>query len=132
MRWLKSASRSPEEIIQCIEEHIAQISTVKSTRHVKPFQNDIDYWETSIGRISELCDGLLDVQRQWLYMEGIFTSDDVQRQLPRETADFKHVNMIWQDEIIRKIRENPNALYVATKFSLLNVTLWIITIDFLT
>ncbi|CAF0769681.1 unnamed protein product [Adineta ricciae] len=109
--------KSPEEIIQCIEEHIAEISTVKSTRHVKPFQNDIDYWETSIAQISELCDGLFDVQRQWLYMEGIFTSDDVQRQLPRETADFKHVNMIWQDEIIRKIRENPNALYVATKFN---------------
>lgn len=96
---------------------------MKGTRHVKPFQNDIDYWETSIAQISELCDGLFDVQRQWLYMEGIFTSDDVQRQLPRETVEFKHVNTIWQDEIIRKIRENPNALYVATKFSLLKVTL---------
>lgn len=51
-------------------------------------------------------------------MEGIFTSDDVQRQLTRETAEFKHVNVIWQDEIITKIRENPNVLFVANKLSL--------------
>ena len=88
---------------------------MKGTRHIKAFQNEIDYWEKSIAQISELSDGLLNVQRQWLYMEGIFTSDDVQRQLSREAAEFQHINTIWQEEILAKIRENPNALYVATK-----------------
>ncbi|CAF3412182.1 unnamed protein product [Rotaria sp. Silwood1] len=110
--------RAPDEVIQYVEEHTAQISTIKGTRHVKPFQNEVDYWEKSIAQISELCDGLFNVQRQWLYMEGIFTSDDVQRQLSRETTEFKYINMIWQDEIIAKIRENSNALYVATKLNL--------------
>jgi dynein heavy chain len=91
---------------------------MKGTRHVKPFQTEVDYWEKSITQISELCDGLFNVQRQWLYMEGIFTSDDVQKQLSRETTEFKYINKIWQDEILGKIRENPNALYVATKLSL--------------
>jgi hypothetical protein len=109
--------RAPDEIIQYVEEHTAQISIMKGTRHAKPFQSEVDYWEKSIAQISELCDGLLNVQRQWLYMEGIFTSDDVQRQLARETTEFKHINTIWQDEIIGKIRENPNALYVSTKMS---------------
>ncbi|UJR33040.1 hypothetical protein I4U23_020499 [Adineta vaga] len=108
---------TPDEIIQSIEEHTAQISTIKGTRHVKAFQHEVDNWEKTIAQISELCDGLFDVQRQWLYMEGIFTSDDVQRQLPRETTEFKHVNNIWQEEILRKIRDNPNALYVATKLN---------------
>jgi hypothetical protein len=111
-------SRSPDEIIQYIEEHTAQISSMKGTRYVKPFENEIVYWEKSITQISELCDGLLNVQRQWLYMEGIFNSDDVQRQLSRETSEFKYINKIWQDEILGKIRENPNALYIATKLSL--------------
>ncbi|CAF2418248.1 unnamed protein product [Rotaria sp. Silwood2] len=110
--------KAPDEIIQYVEEHTAQISTIKGTRHVKPFQTEVDYWEKSIAQISELCDGLFNVQRQWLYMEGIFTSDDVQRQLSRETTEFKYINMIWQDEIIAKIRENSNALYVATKLNL--------------
>jgi len=91
---------------------------MKGTRCVKPFQTEVDYWEKSITQISELCDGLFNVQRQWLYMEGIFTSDDVQKQLSRETTEFKYINTIWQDEILGKIRENSNALYIATKLSL--------------
>ncbi|CAF1355620.1 unnamed protein product [Rotaria magnacalcarata] len=110
--------KAPDEIIQYVEEHTAQISTIKGARYVKPFQREIDYWEKSIAQISELCDGLFNVQRQWLYMEGIFTSDDVQRQLSHETNEFKHVNVIWQDEIVDKIRENPNSLFVATKLNL--------------
>ena len=51
-------------------------------------------------------------------MEGIFTSDDVQKQLSHETMEYKYINKIWQDEILGKIVENPNALYVATKLSL--------------
>lgn len=109
--------RSPDEIIQSIEEHTAQISTMKGTRHVKPFQNDVDFWEKSLTKISDLVDGLLNVQRQWLYMEGIFTSDDVQRQLARETEEFKYVNRIWQEEILGQIQKNPNALYVATQMN---------------
>ena len=46
-------------------------------------------------------------------MEGIFTLDDVQRQLARETEEFKHVNRIWQEEILGEIQKNSNALYVA-------------------
>jgi dynein heavy chain len=112
--------RAPDQIIQYVEEHTAQISTMKGTRHVKPFQDEVDYWEKSLTQISELSDGLLNVQRQWLYMEGIFTSDDVQKQLARETTEFQYINQIWQEEILGKIRENPNALYAATKFNFLD------------
>lgn len=86
---------------------------MKGTRYAKPFQNDVDFWEKSLIQISDLTDGLLNVQRQWLYMEGIFTLDDVQRQLARETEEFKHVNRIWQEEILGEIQKNSNALYVA-------------------
>lgn len=91
---------------------------MKGTRHIKHFQSEVDYWEKSITKISELCDSLLNVQRQWLYMEGIFTSDDVQRQLSHETREFQYINQIWQDEILAKIRENPNVLYISTKLSM--------------
>lgn len=86
---------------------------MKGTRYAKPFQSDVDFWEKSLIQISDLTDGLLNVQRQWLYMEGIFTLDDVQRQLARETEEFKHVNRIWQEEILGEIQKNSNALYVA-------------------
>lgn len=109
--------RSPDEIIFYVEEQTAQISTIKGTRHLKPFERDVDFWESSIGQISEISDGLFNVQRQWLYMEGIFTSDDVQRQLAAEATEFKTINTIWQDEIIGQIRQQPNALIVATKMS---------------
>jgi hypothetical protein len=112
-----SSFRSPDPIIFFAEDHLAQISSMKEGRYAKPFREQVDLWERSITRVAELCDGLLTVQRLWLYMEGIFLTDDVQRQLTGETAEFRSIDSIWHDEILAKIRQEPNALLVASQLS---------------
>lgn len=52
-------------------------------------------------------------QRNWLYLEQIFTTPDIQRQLPNEFKLFAQVDKSWKD-IMRKTEDSPNALKSTT------------------
>ena len=53
-------------------------------------------------------------QRNWLYLESIFSAPDIQRQLPAEAKMFMTVDKSWK-EIMRKVYRLPNALRAATQ-----------------
>jgi len=56
----------------------------------------IETWERSLSGVSEIIDAILQMQRIWLYLENIFSSsEDIQKQLPTETALFDTINMGW-------------------------------------
>ena len=57
-------------------------------------------------------------QRDWLYLESIFSAPDIQRQLPAEAKMFMQVDKSWK-EIMRKVYRLPNALRAATQPGLL-------------
>ena len=57
-------------------------------------------------------------QRNWLYLESIFSAPDIQRQLPAEAKMFMQVDKSWKD-IMRKVYRLPNALRAATQPGLL-------------
>uniref|UniRef100_F7E4I9 Dynein axonemal heavy chain 6 n=1 Tax=Ornithorhynchus anatinus TaxID=9258 RepID=F7E4I9_ORNAN len=60
----------------------------------------------------------LNCQRNWLYLESIFSAPDIQRQLPGEAKMFLQVDKSWK-EIMRKVNRLPNALRAATQPGLL-------------
>ena len=57
-------------------------------------------------------------QRNWLYLESIFSAPDIQRQLPTEAKMFMSVDKSWKD-IMRKVHRLPNALRAGTQPGLL-------------
>ncbi len=57
-------------------------------------------------------------QRNWLYLESIFSAPDIQRQLPAEAKMFMTVDKSWK-EIMRKVARLPNAMRAATQPGLL-------------
>ena len=51
------------------------------------FEEEAATWEDKLNRISNLFDVWIDVQRRWVYLEGIFTgNDDIGNLLPVETS----------------------------------------------
>lgn len=57
-------------------------------------------------------------QRNWLYLESIFSAPDILRQLPAEAKMFMQVDKSWKD-VMRKVYRLPNALRAATTPGLL-------------
>ena len=57
-------------------------------------------------------------QRNWLYLESIFSAPDIVRQLAAEAKMFIQVDKSWKD-VMRKVYRLPNALRAATTPGLL-------------
>lgn len=57
---------------------------------LQQFEEDALAWEDKLNRINALFDVWIDVQRRWVYLEGIFTgSADIKALLPVETSRFQ-------------------------------------------
>lgn len=60
-------------------------------RFVEPFAQEVDHWERTLSTIEEVLEMLLLVQREYVYLDNIFTTEDIKKQLPKETDDFDKV-----------------------------------------
>ena len=61
--------RSTDEVFAALEENQVQLSTMKASRFVKAFEQEVDKWERTLSHILEVVEMLLTVQRQWMYLE---------------------------------------------------------------
>ncbi|XP_044299896.1 dynein axonemal heavy chain 6 isoform X2 [Varanus komodoensis] len=71
-----------------------------------------------LGGTDDIQEEWLTCQRNWLYLESIFSAPDIQRQLPAEAKMFLQVDKSWK-EVMRKVNRLPNALRAATQPGLL-------------
>lgn len=89
---------------------MAVLSAQKTTLFYESFRAEIEGWENLLQRISETLEMLLQVQRQWIYLEAIFNSqqgsdNDQKKQLMGDIAQFektekrfqKHMHEMYQD-----------------------------------
>ncbi|EGD81605.1 dynein heavy chain 2 [Salpingoeca rosetta] len=100
--------KGTDEIYQLLEDHQVTLSTMKASRFVKAFESDVDFWERTLSMVLEVIEVLLTVQRQWMYLENIFTGEDIRRQLPIETNKFDAIDDQFL-KIGQRLHEDPNA-----------------------
>ncbi|KAJ3068328.1 Dynein heavy chain 6, axonemal [Podochytrium sp. JEL0797] len=102
-----------EDIQTLLEDSQVTISTIKSSRFIGPIKNDVDKWDRQLALFAETLEAWLNCQRNWLYLESIFSAPDIQRQLPDEARMFAQVDRSWKD-IMRRVARNPNAIKSGT------------------
>ena len=54
-------------------------------------RSEVEKVERNLRLFSDTLDEWLECQRQWLYLETIFSAADIQRQLPAEAKAFSQV-----------------------------------------
>jgi len=91
---------------------------MSSSRFVKPFLERISKWEKTLNDLQDILDNWLKMQSTWLYLEPIFSSDDIMRQMPTEGKLFRAVDSIWREAMAETL-ETPSVITTAKREGLL-------------
>lgn len=97
---------SVEDVMQALDDHQLKIQSMLGSRYVGEIRESVEVWEKKLLLISEIIDEWLTCQRQWMYLENIFTAEDIQKQLPQETTKFIMVDKFWKD-VMGKTNKRP-------------------------
>ncbi|OEH75761.1 axonemal 1-beta dynein heavy chain dynein heavy related protein [Cyclospora cayetanensis] len=106
-RWVL---KSNEELRMLLDDSLLQLQSMLSSRFASGVIEKIRKWEKSLNIIREVLDSWLQVQRKWMYLDGIFTTSiDIRLQLPKEAKRFDAINRCFLS-IMKQTNENPNVL----------------------
>lgn len=104
-----------DELFATLDDHIGGLALMKSSpyyRSVREFQEEGKLWEDRLTKLRAAFDAWVDVQRRWVYLEGIlFGSSDIKAQLPTEYSRFKSVDGEFI-ALMRRITAKPYAMEV--------------------
>ncbi|XP_044040597.1 dynein axonemal heavy chain 2-like isoform X2 [Siniperca chuatsi] len=101
--------RGTEEVFQALEDNQVVLSTMKASRFVKAFEQEVECWERRLSQVLEVIEMILTVQRQWIYLENIFQGKDIREQLPCECKEFEDISSSWKT-IMGRLHKDNNAL----------------------
>jgi len=85
-----------DESQQILDDNLNALLMMKSSPYIKPILTRANNVETKIVLIQDTLENWIKVQRGWMYLEPIFSSDDIQEKMPVETKKFDHVDKHWK------------------------------------
>ena len=105
--------RGWDDLFNALDDHTGGLVLMRSSpyyRSVREFQEDGNLWEDRLTKLRAAFDAWIDVQRRWVYLEGIFFgSADIKAQLPAEWSRFKSVDGEFVS-LMRRISSRPYAM----------------------
>ncbi|XP_078590507.1 cytoplasmic dynein 1 heavy chain 1-like isoform X1 [Branchiostoma floridae x Branchiostoma japonicum] len=102
--------RGWDDLFNKVKEHINSVAAMKLSPYYKVFEEDALSWEDKLNRINALFDVWIDVQRRWVYLEGIFAgSADIKHLLPVETQRFQSISTEFLG-LMKKVAKAPLVL----------------------
>lgn len=107
-----------DEIIQQLDDHIVMTQAMSFSPYKKPFEDRIAIWEKKLLTSSDVIEEWLKVQQSWLYLEPIFSSDDIARQLPNENKRYQTMYTMWR-KAMKGAHKTPNVITYCPQVKLL-------------
>lgn len=103
------AGGSVEDVNALLEDSLVSVSTIGSSRFcVGVLKVQVDRWEARLRYMQETLDRWIEFQRNWMYLENIFSSAEIRNQWKDDAKKFEGADKFFRD-LMRKAHDSSNA-----------------------
>jgi dynein heavy chain len=88
-----------EEIQVLLDDHVVKSQTFASSPYAAALGDELGDWVKILVNLQNTIEIWLKVQATWLYLEPIFSSEDIMHQMPVEGKKFKAVDGQWRRQM---------------------------------
>lgn len=113
------AIKSPDEVREKIEEDILLLQTVGSSKYARSIKQKVAQWEADLNLVSDVIDVWMQVQRKWIYLESIYSSEDIKIQLQEDARKFHKVHQTYS-KVMEATQKDSRVLYQCKEGNKLN------------
>ncbi|XP_023289892.1 dynein heavy chain 1, axonemal [Orussus abietinus] len=107
-----------DETTMLLEDHIVNTQQISFSPFRVAFEDRISDWEKKLSLTQEVLSSWIEVQKAWMYLEPIFSSEDISRQLPMEAKKFNTMERNWR-RIMKNAHDNPYVILICPDNTLL-------------
>ncbi|CCW64140.1 unnamed protein product [Phytomonas sp. EM1] len=84
-----------DDIIQQLDDHQVELQTIMASRFAASIRGRVETWIDNLRLVATVLDEWITLQKSWMYLEFIFSSDDIKDQLPEESKSFDKVDRFF-------------------------------------
>ena len=95
-----------EELQIELDDMMTNINNILGNRYVAKLRKKVETLFNSLSLFLDIFDQWKDCQRNWLYLENIFESDDIKQQTKTDYNEFEKVNKKL-NEMMKDVNKNP-------------------------
>ena len=104
--------RGWDDLFAKCSENLNSLQAMRYSPYYKEFEEEASAWEEKLNKIHVLFDIWIDVQRQWVYLEGVFSGNgDIKHLLPNESGRFQNINNEFHS-LMKHVYRSPMVLDV--------------------
>ncbi|XP_055840841.1 dynein axonemal heavy chain 3 isoform X1 [Episyrphus balteatus] len=109
-----------DDIQTILDDQVMKSQAMRRSPFIVALGTKADDWEAKLVAMLDIMDAWTQVQATWMYLEPIFSSEDIMRQMPVEGRNFKSVDKIWR-KVMKHTYQHPGVIEATDYPNLLQV-----------